>query len=344
MSEAAQPLVTICIPAYNAGKTLRATLDSVVAQSYRNLRVVVSDNASSDDTAAIVQEYAKADPRVTLSRLPKNIGGEGNFSECIRLGSGDYTAIYHADDVYDRETVRRSVDELQRAPAAAAVFVMACGIDEAGREVRRYHFPPDIPKGPDGLYHYPDLLKAVLKNGNFFFCPGVMVRTGVYKDVVGVWDVGRYKTSSDLHVWFRIFEKFPVAVIDEPLLRYRLASASYSYNLARSRTYRPDLFLLLDEYVRDPRGAELSGADLKNYRLQELLDNVRRAFNLLLQGERAAGLKLLAGLFDPSLAFFAARSRYHLKVLAFGWAVLLLHFVPLPGWAKKRLFALRHSG
>jgi len=144
MSEAAQPLVSICIPAYNAGRTLRATLDSVVSQSYRNIRVVVSDNASTDDTPDIVAEYAKADPRVTLSRLPKNIGGEGNFSECIRLGSGDYTAIYHADDVYDREMVRRSVEALQQAPAAAAVFVMACGIDEAGREVRRYRFPPDI--------------------------------------------------------------------------------------------------------------------------------------------------------------------------------------------------------
>ncbi|MDA8243439.1 MAG: glycosyltransferase family 2 protein [Elusimicrobia bacterium] len=344
MTGTREPLVSICVPAYNAEKTLRDTLDSIVGQSYRNIRVVVSDNASSDSTPEMVAEYAKADPRVTISRLASNIGGEGNFSECIRLGEGEYTAIYHSDDVYDPEMVRRSVEALENAPEAAAVFVMASGIDERGREVRRYRFPDDIRPDPDGLYRFPALLKAVLKYGNFFFCPGVMVRTRVYKETVGTWDVGRYKTSSDLHVWFRIFEKFPVAVIDEPLLHYRLATASYSYNLARSRTWRPDIFLLLDDYVSNPRGVALSGSDLMNYRLQELLDNIRRAFNFLLQGERGQGLRMLSGLFNPAVAAFAMKSAYHLKVMLFGWTVLFLHFIPLPGLVKEKLFKLRYGG
>ncbi|MCX5792246.1 MAG: glycosyltransferase family 2 protein [Elusimicrobia bacterium] len=344
MTQPPQPLVSVCIPAYNVSRTLSATLDSLLSQTYHNIKIIVSDNASTDDTREIAEKYSRLDPRVVLFRQAKNLGGEGNFTECIRLGEGKYTAIYHADDMYAPDTVLRSVDALEKNEEAAAAFVMAHGVDETGSKVlRTYKLPAGLSAGPDGLYRFPELFRAVLKYGNFFFCPGVMVRTSVYKNLVVTWDVGRYKNSSDLHVWFRISEKFPVVIIDEPLLHYRLAATSYSYNLARSRTWRLDLFLLLDDYVNNSAPGLLSRKDLLNYRMQELKDNINRALNCILQGKRSEAFSLLTGLFNPGSLFFAVQSLFHAKVIAYGFSVLLLVFLPLTPGLKRALFKLRYE-
>lgn len=339
--ETRQPLVTICIPAYNAAATIAETLGSVLAQTYRNIRVVVSDNASTDGTPDIVRSFAEKDPRVALDRLGATVSGEKNFTRCIGLGGGDYTAIYHSDDVYTPGIVSESVAVLESHPAAAAVFTMAEGIDSAGSAVREYKLPAGISAGRDGLYTFETLFKAVLKYGNFFFCPSVMARTSVYQGKIGAWNEAEFRTSADLDVWFRMMQAGPVAIIDKPLLRYRLAANSYSYKAARSRTARPDIFLVLDRYIAGAVPGQLSRRDRLNYRLQVLRDNANRAFNLLLKGERAQGLRLLLPLFDPVLVIYALPQPYHLKVLLYGWAVLLLHLLPLTAGMKDRLFRLR---
>ena len=81
-----QPLVTICIPTYNRPEMLRQSLQSVLWQSYRHLEVIVSDNASDTDTAAVVDSVG--DDRVRVDRLATNIGLHRNMSRCLHLGTG----------------------------------------------------------------------------------------------------------------------------------------------------------------------------------------------------------------------------------------------------------------
>jgi len=108
------PLVAVCIPAYNSEKTIPATLESVLGQTYKNIKVIVSDNASTDGTAEIVGRFAASDPRLAIFRHPRNIGGEANFNHCIQLGDGDYTAIFHADDVYSPTMIEEQVSSLEK--------------------------------------------------------------------------------------------------------------------------------------------------------------------------------------------------------------------------------------
>jgi len=334
-------LVTICVPSYNSEKTIRATLESILGQSYKNTKIIVSDNASTDSTVAIVERYAKLDPRISVFRHSRNLGGEANFSHCIRSGSGDYTAIYHADDIYSPIMIEEQVEALEKHKAAGAVFSMAEAIDEEGRPLRTYRLPKGLRPGEDGLYRFADVFKAVLKYGNFFFCPGVMVRTQVYKNTVKKWGEEKYDTSSDLDVWFKILKEFPICIIDKPLLKYRLSSSSHSYRVARSRTSSPDIFTVLDDYIRAATPGLLTLDDLKNYELQRLRDSINRAFNLLLQDKRKEGAPLLSGLFVASNALHALRSFYHIKLLLYGWMVAALYLVPLSEGFKNRLFNLR---
>ena len=99
------PLVCICVPCYNSEATIGATLESLVSQTYRNIKIVVVDNASTDRTCGIVGGFMARDERVELRANGENIGAEGNFTRCLQEASGEYTAIFHADDVYLPEYV-----------------------------------------------------------------------------------------------------------------------------------------------------------------------------------------------------------------------------------------------
>lgn len=341
MGSSAKPEVRICVPAYNAGATLALTLESILCQTWRELEVLVVDNASTDNTVAVAEAFCARDPRVRLLRFEENIGGEGNFSRCIKLAAGRYTAIFHADDIYSPGMVQQEVEALEKNPAAGAVFTMAEGVDETGLHVRAYSLPPGLAPGPDGLYRFGEVFKAVLKYGNFFFCPSVMARTSVYQDTVKQWNGETYKSSADLDVWLRILQEFPVAILDKPLLKYRLSPSSFSYVAARSRTRPADIFLVLDHYVKNAPPGLLSRDDLRNYELQRLRDNVNRAFNLLLQDKKSESRPLLAALFEADNLLQAVKSIYHLKLLVYGYVVLFLHFLPLTGDLKARVYQLR---
>jgi len=91
-----QPLVSICIPTYNAKKTVVQTVQSILNQTYKNLEIIIVDNASTDNTLDLLQKFK--DPRIKIYKNIKNIGAEKNFSRCIELAKGKYIAIFHADD------------------------------------------------------------------------------------------------------------------------------------------------------------------------------------------------------------------------------------------------------
>lgn len=122
------PLVSICIPTYNAEKTVVDTVESVLNQTYRNLEIIVSDNASTDNTIALLEKFT--DPRIKLYRNSKNIGAEKNFNRCIELATGRYIAIFHADDVYLPEMVEKQVKAFLDDPSIGAVFTTATYINE----------------------------------------------------------------------------------------------------------------------------------------------------------------------------------------------------------------------
>src|SRR5262245_44849714 len=99
-----RPLVTIAIPTYNrAEATLSAALQSALDQTYHNIEVIVSDNASVDGTEALIRGYA--DSRIRYIRHPKNIGANNNFNFCVGEARGSYFLLLHDDDLIDADFV-----------------------------------------------------------------------------------------------------------------------------------------------------------------------------------------------------------------------------------------------
>ncbi len=82
------PLITIGVPVYNASAHLRSTLDSLLAQTFTDFELVVSDNASTDSTQDIVEEYRRKDRRIRYERHAVNIGANGNYAGLIGMARG----------------------------------------------------------------------------------------------------------------------------------------------------------------------------------------------------------------------------------------------------------------
>lgn len=120
-ARSAIPRVSVGMPTYNAEKTIAASIDAVLAQTLSDLELIVSDNASTDGTWAIVQSYARKDPRVKAIRQGFNIGANGNYSAVFRAARAPYFKWASSNDWCAPTLLERCVDRLDRDPDAVLV-------------------------------------------------------------------------------------------------------------------------------------------------------------------------------------------------------------------------------
>jgi len=271
------PLVCICIPTYNAAETVGETLESILTQTYSNLIIHISDNASTDDTLKVVGAFD--DPRVHLHAHTTNVGGEGNFTRCLQIAEGKYTAIFHADDVYEPCIIEKQVSYLEQNVNVGSVFTEAVTIDENGI---KSGYIGKVPEGePERPLTFEILMKMMLLHRNFLVCPSVLVRTDIWKNDIKVWGDDLFDSASDIDVWLRLSQVAPLVVLNEPLMRYRISSAQFSERI-RNRTERTDFFCVMDHYLsRNDVRSFLNQDDLRHYVWLERHEAVACAFNLL---------------------------------------------------------------
>lgn len=131
MTTANLPLVTIGIPTFNgASKFLGATLSSACVQDYDNLEILVSDNASTDATPRLVQDWG--DRRIRYHRHPENIGPDPNFNYCIGAARGEYFLLLMDDDMIDPDFVVTCIAAAASDPDAAMIRTGTRVIDATG--------------------------------------------------------------------------------------------------------------------------------------------------------------------------------------------------------------------
>lgn len=129
---AASPLVSVCLPVFNGERFIRAAIASIAAQTYPNLEIVISDNASTDRTGEICRELADRDPRVRYVRADVNRGLAWNYNRAFALASGQYLVWLASDDVMTPEYVSECVAALESDPGAVIAFSNQYYIDDDG--------------------------------------------------------------------------------------------------------------------------------------------------------------------------------------------------------------------
>jgi glycosyltransferase involved in cell wall biosynthesis len=128
----AAPTLSIGLPVYNGERFLRHALDALLAQTFTDFELVISDNASTDGTEGICRAYAERDPRIRYIRQPVNIGAAPNHNFVFDRARGRFFKWASHDDLYDPDLHRLCLEALDKRPE----FVLAHGgdafIDEHG--------------------------------------------------------------------------------------------------------------------------------------------------------------------------------------------------------------------
>jgi glycosyltransferase involved in cell wall biosynthesis len=116
------PKVSIGLPVYNGGLFLRGALDSLLQQSFSDFELIISDNASTDDTEIICREYAKKEGRIRYIRQPENQGAMANFKFVLDEAVGEYFMWAAADDRRTEKFLEYAVEVLDSDDKTGLVF------------------------------------------------------------------------------------------------------------------------------------------------------------------------------------------------------------------------------
>jgi glycosyltransferase involved in cell wall biosynthesis len=214
--------VDVLIPAYNMAATLREAIDSVRAQTVRDIRIFVVDDGSSDDTPALLAGLAREDDRICI--VTKTNGGIVEaLNEGLRHCTAEFLARFDGDDICYPDRFERQLDFLQRNPDCVAVGGVVDHIDETGAPLIGLPHPGP-PYGADAA-KVPALEPYIIH-------PFLMARRAAIVECGGYRHV---PNSEDSDLFWRLAERGALVNLNEKLGKYRVHTRSVSSSIVNGR-------------------------------------------------------------------------------------------------------------
>lgn len=217
--------VDVVVPCYNYGHYLKACVDSVLSQRDVDVRVLIIDDKSTDDSATVGQALAAADPRVTFRRHEVNQRHIATFNEgIIGWARADYTLLLSADDAIAPGALARASEVLSKNPDVGMVFGLALILSGESPV-------PEIPDERSLRYKIipgPQFLKRSCSHGNPVPTPTAVIRTKLQHELGGY--SREMLHTSDMEMWMRIATRASIAAIQATQGFYRLHSSNMSSN------------------------------------------------------------------------------------------------------------------
>ncbi len=230
MSTDKLPTIDVVVPCYNYAHYLEVCVDSVLSQAGVQVRVLIVDDCSPDNTPEVGQALAARDPRVTYIRNPQNKGLVGSANVGLMdWASADYCLLLSADDVLTTGALKRAAKAMQTFPSVGMVYGLAIVFGD-NSEIR----PVDVPEQFDvALIKGSAFLERCCKNWCGVASPTALVRTSVQHEVGGLNE--DYPSVCDMEIWMRLATVSDVAAIDAPQAYYR----RHASNMGTAYSSRP---------------------------------------------------------------------------------------------------------
>jgi len=225
------PRVTVICLCYNQERFVAEAIFSVLAQTYPNIQLIVTDDASTDNSVAIIKDCLSSNHQIEFIPLSKNSGNCKAFNEALRLAEGEFIIDLAADDILLPERVSQGVTALRRTGETFDVnFTDADWIAEDGKHLYRHsdRFPHEtIPEGNI----YRDLIER------FFICSPTMMFSRNVIEALGGYDESL--AYEDFDFWIRSSRTFNYCYTPEVLVKKRIARNSMSQR--QFRFFNPQL-------------------------------------------------------------------------------------------------------
>jgi glycosyltransferase involved in cell wall biosynthesis len=135
------PLVSVGLFVYNGERFINEAIESILNQTFTDLELIISDNASTDRTGEIAQTYAERDKRIRYYRCEKNIGAGRNARRVYELATGKYFKWAAVDDLIEPDLLRCCIEILEHDPGCVVAYARTKEVDENGTFIKNYVTP-----------------------------------------------------------------------------------------------------------------------------------------------------------------------------------------------------------
>lgn len=243
------PKISIILTSFNHEKFIREAVDSVLNQSFTDFELIIWDDASSDNSWHLIQQYS--DPRIKALRNVEQKRGIWGINKAIsEVARGEYIAIHHSDDIWELDKLEKQVAFLESTPKIGAVFTNALAIAEDGSPLAdAKHFYANIFDQPNRTRH--EWLRFFFTRGNALCHPSVLIRKACYENC-GLYRYGLGQVG-DFEMWIRLCLKYEIHVMSENLVRFRVRDNEVNTSGNRPETRirsAYELYKLLDNYKK----------------------------------------------------------------------------------------------
>lgn len=268
------PLVSIVAVCYNQAAFVEETLDSILAQTYANIELIIVDDASKDDSVSIINDWIKKNKSLCNFIVHKNNQGTcKTLNESLKLVKGKYFQGFACDDIMMPTKIEEQVRFLENNMDHIAVCSNAEVIDKNSKTLKKQHFNDDF------VFPEPGKVFDAVLNGHKGYwsvvhSPTVLLRKDVF-DVVGYYpeDI----LQEDFYMWLKISALFKIGYYPHITIKYRQHEKSMSQNPQFTDRIHVDILkvckLFLDEFPNKENQIILVQKRRLKYFLQKVLNN-----------------------------------------------------------------------
>lgn len=212
-SNLSESLLTIGVPVFNGEKTISRCIDSLLRQTFDGFKLIISDNASTDSTQKICEDYAKKDNRIQYIKQKKNIGQLTNFNFLLNNSATKYFMWAAADDIWDPHFVKKNLDVLESDEnIVGSIGKVTFDLDFKNKQnIENHSVHRDLVVNMSGIYE--DRIKSCLKLNQATPLYAIYRTTKLQKSTVFHEDGGY-----DLQILLNVLEFGNLNVINEFLL------------------------------------------------------------------------------------------------------------------------------
>lgn len=211
------PKITVLMSVYNDIKYLRESVESILSQSFKDFEFLIFDDASTDGSAELLEEFAGIDNRINLIKNEKNKGLSFNLSEGVKLAKAPWIARMDADDIALFNRLEVQYNYIKQNPELDVLGSYVIDIDESGREIELRKVPTTHEKIAKLIWTCPFIHPTVM------FKKDSIINVGSYDKTL--------RRRQDYELWFRCHEnKLKFRNIESALLYYRSTDDYYRKN------------------------------------------------------------------------------------------------------------------
>lgn len=310
--ETTAPKITVLMPVRNGEAHLRASIVSILAQTFADFELLILDDGSTDSSPEIIRSFN--DPRIRTIVHPQNIGLVPTLNEGLDQARGEFVARQDHDDLSSPERLQKQIDYLAAHPECALVGTEAVQIDNQDRPAFRLLRPDDV-----------ESIRWYLCFDNAFIHSSVMFRRAVIREEFGGYPQSFH--SEDYALWSSVARVRPVANLAEPLISYREHNTSITRSMSAADTtsFEQATGRIREENLRALFGNAFRPEDVQT------LSTYRRDFSA---ASAAAFLKT----FDRLQAASRKASRSLRRIQAIQLAELAYRLLPVSRIKAARLY------